>query len=101
MVGNDHSTKLNSVITLMTDIISLLIMLIGLLRLGFHESGVRGLGHLMWTQVRVCPCYWLRCFLFADHDLLPFYKGLVWLFFSTIAYVPPVVSGADWVYLFL
>ena len=37
--------------TLVADIILLLIMLTGLLRLGFHDSGVFGLGHLMWRQV--------------------------------------------------
>ena len=51
--------------TLITDIILLLIMLIGLLRLGFHESGVQGLGHLMWTQVG-SPRYFLV-------TLFPFY----------------------------
>jgi hypothetical protein len=64
MVVNVHSTKLNSIIALITDIILLLIMLIGLLRLGFHKSGVQGLGHLMWTQVG-CPRYLLvTLFLF-------------------------------------
>jgi hypothetical protein len=53
MVVNIHSTKLNLIVALITDIFLLLIMLIGLLRLGFHGSGVRGLGHLMWTQVGV------------------------------------------------
>ena len=48
-----HSTKLNTITTLVTDIALLLIMLIGLLRLGFHEPGVYGLGRLMWRQVRV------------------------------------------------
>jgi hypothetical protein len=30
--------------------------------------------------------------------MLPFRKGLVWLFFATIAYVPPVVSRAYFMY---
>jgi len=30
--------------------------------------------------------------------MLPFRKGLVWLFLATIAYVPPVVSGANSMY---
>jgi hypothetical protein len=30
--------------------------------------------------------------------MLLFRKGLVWLFFATIAYVPPVVSGVNFVY---
>ena len=49
-----HTTKLNMITILITDIALLLIMLIGLLRLGFHEPGVYGLGHLMWRQVG-CP----------------------------------------------
>jgi len=67
VISNIHSTKLNMISTLITDVVLLLVMLIGLLRLGFHESGVYGLGHLMWRQ------------------------GLVWLFLATIAEVPPVV----------
>ena len=39
---------------LITDIALLLIMLIGLLRLGFYDSGAYGLGKLMWKQVG-CP----------------------------------------------
>ena len=47
------SLKLDLMTTLITDILLLLIMLIGLLRLGLHEPGVSGLGRLMWRQVRV------------------------------------------------
>ena len=53
VLSNAHSTKLNMITTLITDIALLLIMLIGLLRLGFNEPGVYGLGRLMWKQV--CP----------------------------------------------
>jgi hypothetical protein len=53
IISDLHSTKLNMIATLITDVTLLLIMLIGLLRLGFHEPGVYGLGHLMWKQVRV------------------------------------------------
>jgi len=66
-ISNVHTTKLNLIPMLIADTALLLIMLIGLLRLGFHESGVFGLGRLMWRQ------------------------GLVWLFIATIAEVPPVV----------
>jgi hypothetical protein len=45
--------RLNTITTFITDIILLLIMLIGLLRLGFHESGVFNVGNLMWKQVRM------------------------------------------------
>ena len=51
-VANIHSTKLNLIALLVTDIALLLIMLFGLLRLGFNEPGVYGLGRLMWRQVR-------------------------------------------------
>jgi len=49
-----HNTKLNLISTLITDIALLLIMLVGLLRLGFNDSGVYELGRLMWRQVG-CP----------------------------------------------
>ncbi len=53
IISDLHSTKLNMITTLITDVTLLLIMLIGLLRLGFHEPDVYGLGHLMWKQVSV------------------------------------------------
>jgi hypothetical protein len=93
-----HSTKLNTITTLVTDIALLLIMLIGLLRLGFHEPGVYGLGRLMWRQVRVSALLASpsRGSLFAD--TLPLRKGIVWLFLATIAEIPPVVSVANSMY---
>jgi hypothetical protein len=30
--------------------------------------------------------------------MLPFCKGLIWLFLATIAYIPLVVSGANLIY---
>ncbi len=68
-------------------------MLIGLLRLGFHEPGVYGLGRLMWRQVRVFALLASRGSLSAD--TLPVRKGIVWLFLATIAEIPPVVSVAN------
>jgi hypothetical protein len=53
IISDIHSTKLNMITFLVTDVTLLLIMLIGLIRLGFHEPGVYGLGRLMWKQVRV------------------------------------------------
>jgi len=64
---NIESSKRNFVATLSTDIILIVIMLIGLLRLGFHERRAFGLGRLMWRQ------------------------GLIWLLIATLAQVPPVV----------
>jgi len=68
VVLNVPSTKLNVVVTLSTDIVLLVIVLIGLLRLGFHERGAFGMGHLLWRQ------------------------GLIWLLIATLAGVPPTVS---------
>jgi hypothetical protein len=50
-VVNKHIPQLNIFGTLATDIILLLMMSFGLLRQGFHERSVSGLGHLLWKQV--------------------------------------------------
>ena len=44
-------TKLNFIVTFVTDIILLVVMFIGLLSLRFHERGAFGLGRLLWRQV--------------------------------------------------
>ncbi|KAF8504763.1 hypothetical protein F5888DRAFT_782178 [Russula emetica] len=67
MVVNNHIPELNIFGTLVTDISLLLIMSFGLLRQGFHERSVSGLGHLLWKQ------------------------GLIWLLVATIAEVLPAV----------
>jgi hypothetical protein len=51
VVVNLRITKLNILVSLVTDIVLLLIMFFGLLRLGFHERGAFGLGRLVWKQV--------------------------------------------------
>ncbi|KAH9956525.1 hypothetical protein BC827DRAFT_752812 [Russula dissimulans] len=67
-VLNIESNKSNVIVTFSTDIVLLVIMLIGLLRLGFHErSTFGGIGHLLWRQ------------------------GLIWLLIATLAEVPPAV----------
>jgi hypothetical protein len=93
MIVNMHDLTLNALMSFITDIILLALMLVGLLRLGFHEPGVFGLGRLMWKQVRVCACRLSRYFLNAY--TLPLCKGLIWLFIATIVYVPAMVSGAN------
>ncbi|KAF8504747.1 hypothetical protein F5888DRAFT_780649 [Russula emetica] len=67
LVPNLHISELNILVTLATDIILLLIMFFGLLRLGFHERGAFGLGRLLWKQ------------------------GVIWLLVATIAEVLPPV----------
>jgi hypothetical protein len=51
VVVNLRITKLNILVSLVTDTILLLIMFFGLLRLGFHERSAFGLGRLVWKQV--------------------------------------------------
>ena len=91
MVVNYTISKLNYLVTLATDTVLVLLMLVGLLRLGFHERGVFGLGRLLWKQVR----YW--CFsqavVFSAYMMVRIHKGVIWLLVATIAEVPPVASG--------
>jgi hypothetical protein len=51
VVLNLRITQLNILVSLGTDIILLLIMFFGLLRLGFHERSAFALGRLVWKQV--------------------------------------------------
>jgi len=68
---NSQSSKPNIIVLFITDVVLLLIMLVGLFRLGFHEAGVCGLGHFMWRQ------------------------GLIWLVLAIIAEVPPLSSSFE------
>jgi hypothetical protein len=51
VVANPHNLKLNALVILAVDIILLLIMLFGLIRLRFHKSSALGMGRLLWRQV--------------------------------------------------
>ena len=97
LIVNLHISELNILVTLATDIILLLIMFFGLLRLGFHERGAFGLGRLMWKQVG----YW--CFslavVFSAYMGVRIHKGVIWLLVATIAEVLPAVSGQSYVTL--
>ena len=48
---NIDSQTLNIVITLATDFVLLLTMVVGLLRLRYHSGGAFELGRLLWKQV--------------------------------------------------
>ena len=91
LIVNLHISELNILVTLVTDIILLLIMFFGLLRLGYHERCAFGLGRLMWKQVG----YW--CFslavVFSAYMGVRIHKGVIWLLVATIAEVLPAVSG--------
>ncbi|KAH9956532.1 hypothetical protein BC827DRAFT_1270896 [Russula dissimulans] len=67
VTGNVQSAKANLISTLITDTVLLVIMLIGLLRLGFHERGTFGVGRLLWKQ------------------------GLIWLLITALVEVSMVV----------
>jgi len=67
LVPNTTASELNIVVSLITDSLLLIIMLIGLYRWRLEEGSTGSFGRLLWTQ------------------------GIIWLFLATIAYVPPVV----------
>jgi len=67
MSHNVQSNKPTSIATLVSDVILLLIMLVGLLRMRIYGGGTLHLGRLLWTQ------------------------GIIWLLLATIAGVPPAV----------
>jgi hypothetical protein len=50
-VTNPQIANLNTLVSFSTDIILLLIMFFGLLRLRFHKSNAFGMGRLLWRQV--------------------------------------------------
>ena len=87
---NLHICVLNLLVTLATDIILLLIMFFGLLRLGFHERSAFGLGRLLWKQV---GRYFSLAVVFSAYMVVRIHKGVIWLLVATIAEVPPAVSG--------
>jgi len=64
---NSHSTKLNIIASLVTDILLLLIVLVGLLRFHSDGLGTYGIGRLLWKQ------------------------GVAWILLATAAEVPPAV----------
>lgn len=89
---NLHISDLNILVTFATDIILLLIMSFGMLRLGFHERSAFALGRLLWKQVRYRRFRWPWCSPSAN-ILLFIHKGLIWLLVATIAEALPAVGG--------
>jgi len=67
MIINTDSSKLNVIVTLVTEISLFLIMLFGLLRLRLHRGGTFALGRLLWKQ------------------------GVIWFLLATLGEVPPTV----------
>jgi hypothetical protein len=52
MSHNVQSNKPTVIATLVSDVILLLIMLVGMLRLRIHGGGTLNLGRLLWKQVQ-------------------------------------------------
>ena len=50
---NFEATKPNVAISLITDVVLLLIMLTGLIRLRLRGGGAFALGRMLWNQVRL------------------------------------------------
>jgi len=67
MIRDTERSKLNIIATLITDVILLVIMLIGLIRSRHYGGDTFGLGQLLWKQ------------------------GVIWLVLASIAEVPPTV----------
>jgi len=67
VVTNILSAKPNILATIATDILLLVIMLLGLSRLGYDVVGISGLARFLWKQ------------------------GVIWLLITIVAEVPPVV----------
>jgi hypothetical protein len=85
-VLNLETSKANIIVTLATDIILLLIMLIGLLRLRVQGAGMFGLWRLLWRQVGSLLAMVPRI---CQSNVCP--KGIIWLLIATAAEVPPTV----------
>ena len=51
-VTNSESSKLNIIVLLITDVVLLLIVLVGLLRMRHQGHMTCGIGQLLWKQVR-------------------------------------------------
>jgi len=67
VLRNIESAKPNTIATLITDVVLLLIMLSGLYRMRLNGGGKFGLGQLLWKQ------------------------GVIWLILATIVEATPVV----------
>lgn len=93
IVPNSESSKLYVIVLAITDIILLLIVLIGLLRLRRDGCGTFGIGLLLWKQVGSYRSMWPR--LPRPIDMHSVYKGVIWLLLATVADVPPAVRSTS------
>ena len=80
------------IITVITDTILFVTMLIGLFRLLTGSSSTFGLARLLWKQVgrHVPPLRALK-----PLTLFSILKGIIWLLIATVAGIPPTASFAS------
>lgn len=90
IVRNSESSKLYVIVLALTNIILLLAVLIGLLRLRRDGSGTFGIGLLLWKQVRSTPLLSLQSI-----EMFSVCKGILWFLLATVAGAPPAVRSAS------
>ena len=89
---NSEDSKLNIIVIFITDIILLLMVLVGLIRLRYHGGGTLGLGRLLWKQVAFRGFPSIVCHKPTDVPSAP--KGVMWLLLAVAAGAPPTVCPA-------
>jgi hypothetical protein len=93
IILNIEDIKPSFVVTLITDTIILVTMLVGLFRPLNDCSYTFGVGRLLWKQVG-SPLFPL-CDALEPLTLFPILKGIIWLLIATVAEVPPTASFAS------
>jgi hypothetical protein len=88
---NIQTTKVTMIVAFVSDILLLIIMLIGLFRDDYHRSDAFGWGRLLWKQVR-CGESSLAVVLSLNNFFVR--EGVVWLSLATVAGILPTVSLA-------
>jgi hypothetical protein len=96
-VLNTEKSKPSIIAILITDIVLLLIVLIGLLRLLHDSGGSFAIGRLLWNQVGPGRSH-IAVFRFTY--LFPLPKGVIWLLIATVAEVPPTVCPVSFLVCF-
>ena len=92
LVLNSDDNKSNIIAIFITDIILLLMVLVGLIRLRYHGGGTLGLGRLLWKQVAFRGFPSMVCHEPTDVSSVP--KGVIGLLLAVAAGAPPTVGPA-------
>jgi hypothetical protein len=89
MATNIETTKHTVIMSLVTDIVLLVTMLLGLFRMCVRLGGRFGLGDFLWKQVGGNSPPSLSYPTFSN--ALFTCEGVIWLLLATVAEVPPTV----------